>query len=435
MSNDFERRRFLGLAAGAAFAGLAVKLRSQRQPPMPSRASSLVTLKCRGRNFVDARTGAVVFGPGTAARGFDIQPIKGGWSSADIRAIKHKGATMCRVIVFWDELEPVKGRIDTTEYIPNQLDPMIDALSGNGIYAVLSFYYGPNGKHAPSWLPTLSAGKSAMGNYVNHGQMATQYLAKRYGNSSSAHYTPAVIGMGLNEITPDDVHLDSWLTTLYRQQNSSMVRWMRAGGHAPQWIADICSGSGASAPYPNAPGSGHSSSSNHQTFTRPGKRPITGGNFFLSIHDYLRCLSSKDRAFDGRTALGLLGSTVVKVDDTSYPAYPPAGFTRAICTSEFKAYLAPYVAYCAPDYANVPLCVMESGFVPRDGGTTFTGATEMAHDKITVWTEANVAAVLEWDFSTNQSNDPFAAYPGSSAPGTNSDGWQKWTDTVMPATL
>jgi hypothetical protein len=242
--------------------------------------------------------------------------------------------------------------------------------------------------------------------------------------------------MGLNEVEPDSNNTAGWLTTHYNQQGQSMMTWMRASGFAPGWIADINSGYGANAPYANAPGTVHATSKDQVLTTPLATWANTyGGNYFLSLHDYLRCVTTKVSNDDGRNPYGFVNNTnAIKVDNTMYLAYPPSGFSRSTCQTEFKAYVAPYLAFCGSGHANVPLGIMESGFVPKDG-MTFTGPVEMAEDKVAAWVYGNAAAVCEWDFRTSASNDIWACEPGKGYPDTGSNGWQDWTNTVMSSTL
>jgi hypothetical protein len=453
MSEEVSRRKFLGAAAGALAAGAlgaaAAKFPGQGRPILVSKtqvSSTLPVLKCDGPNLVNAATGATVFSPSSPARGFDIQPIHNDWTTADYDNIASK-ATLMRVLIFWDVIwldsygKPKSatdyGGIDTTTYIPTMLDPLVNNLASRSIHMAFSLYYGPGGNHAPSWLPGTGSAKSQMSNYVTYGQSVTQYLANRYGNPSSPQYQPAVIGFGLNEITPDKstINTDNCVNNLFGQQGASMMTWMRASGFAPNWIADICSGYGATAPYRNAPDSGHTPTTNNQTFTTPAKTVFSGygNNFFLSIHDYFMCLTTATADFDGRDQYGAVNNSVtVKAGNTSYPNYPPGGMlTRSVCRGQQQAYIAPYVAWCAPSFGNVPLMVTESGWVPYDG-VPFSGEAEYAADKATEFKNANATGVLEWDYDTDQSKNPWAAFPGTGqgVHGANPDGWQTWTDDL-----
>jgi len=418
-----SRRGFLLGSAGIGAVGLLGVGRIPRLSISTQAQTTLPVLKTYGRELIDA-SGSVM----PRMKGFNVQPS--GWAASQYQAMAAEGAKIIRTVIFWDTLEPAQGSISTS-YIAT-LDAHVQNCVANGLYTVFNFYFGPNGVHSPSW----TGGSSAMSTYLTYGQYATQYLAQRYGNPSdplrAGQYTAAVIGFELNEITPDYTDQADWVVNLYSQQ-ATMISWFRA--YASDWIGVISSGFGASAPYANAPGSGQTS----QWFTTPGKNPFSaaGGNFMLDMHDYLRCLSTGQAQFDGREANGTTGSTVVQIDNTAYPAYPPvvngASLPRSTCQSEFAAYLAPYVAYCGPWYANVPLMIGESGFVPLDGSTTFTSPELMAADKADAWADANAVVECQWDFNTNQSSDKWAAYPGPSAVGADANGWQSWTNTWMGA--
>jgi hypothetical protein len=448
--SEMERRKFLGAAAGGLAAGAlgAAASKSGRgsRPllvPKARLAAALPPLKCAGPNFVNASTGATVFGPGTAGKGFVVEA--GAAKPADCANMVHvQRSNLARVIVFWHLLQPGGPPSSGTDYtgismsyVTGTLDPQIAHLTANGIYVVLSFYWGP-AKHWPPWLTKkVGSGKETlMSSYVSWGESATHFLANRYG-PSGAKANSGVIGMGLNEVRPDSNDQAGWLTTHYTQQGQSMMTWMRDSGFAPGWIADVNSGYGANAPYANAPGTIHFTTKD-QVFTTP---PATwaetyGGNYFLSLHDYLRCVTTKVSNDDGRNTYGFLNNNAIKVDNTDYRAYPPSGFKRSTCQAEFKAYVAPYLAFCGTGHANVPFGVMESGFVPKDGKTTFSGPVEMAVDKVAAWVYGNAAAVCQWDFRTSASHDIWASEPGAGYPDTSKvNGWQDWTNTVMSSTL
>lgn len=428
----------------AAQAGAAKVSASSSSVAFPAAFPSILT--CSGQNFVDANGFAVPL-----MGGFNIQAT----SSTDTRpatiatklGVTSSQPGLLRVAVFWDSLEPSSGSIDTTTYVP-KLDALIANAAANNLYVWLNFYWGPNGAHCPSW---ANSGSSVMTTYTGgawgSGQNATQFLAKRYGDISdptgAGKYTPAVIGIGGNEITPDSTTGSSWMNTLVTQQVNTMATWARA--FAPNWILFMCCGHGSSAPQANASGSGHSSDTYTSVVTNPFGGSAGSGNYCLDMHDYTLADTS---GTDGRNAQGLRvitpsGTSIAIKDSTNsggnnYTVYPPVvsgtTLTRATCKSDTALTLASYIAYCAAGNANVPFIIGEMGFAPNDGTTTWTGGGNLALDKVPEWLTANPVAVLEWDYDvTNGSHDPWAAHPGNTSPGTNSDGWQTFTDNVLGA--
>jgi hypothetical protein len=357
------------------------------------------------------------------------------WPQTAYEAMAAKGASVIRTVVFWDELEPKKGSIDLA-YVTTKLDKHIARIHKAGMYTVINFYFGPTGKHMPRWAQDQTPA-SCMSNYIAHGQLATQYLAKRYGDRSdplsAGQYTPIVAGFGVNEPTPDYSDKAGWMVHLLAQQ-ATEVSWFRE--YAPEWIALLSCGFGASAPVPNATGSGQT----HQWFTRAPADPLAaqGQNFMLDVHDYFIATTLTTRpGFDGRRLNGQTnwtsqGGDQIGVGHISYPAYPPVvgGVTvpRATCQAQHLAFLAPYAEYCAPAYANVPLCVGEWGWVPKNGRTLFSGGPDYISDKRAAWDGVGAVVEMQWDFGTNQATDPWAADPGRGAAGANSDGWQTVTD-------
>jgi hypothetical protein len=144
--------------------------------PKARLTSTIPALKCVGPNFVNASTGATVFGPGTAGKGFVVEA--GTANATDCANMASmQGSNFARVIVFWDSLQPngpPSSRTDysgiSTSYVTGTLDPQIANLTANGIYVVLGFYWGPS-QHWPSWLTTkVGSGKETlMSSYVSWG--------------------------------------------------------------------------------------------------------------------------------------------------------------------------------------------------------------------------------------------------------------------------
>jgi hypothetical protein len=245
-----------------AWAGAVVTFTEPVQASFPS------VLATSGRNIVDANGYTMPL-----LKGFDVQ-AQVGWSLSNFQAMASEGAQIVRLVTFWDDLEPNKGSIDTTSFIPN-MDASVANAAQAGLYVIINLYFGPNGVHMPSWADQLppngyavtASPASAMANYCANGQNSTQYLANRYGNPSSAEYSAAVIGFQVNEPTPDGMEADSWLNLLMAEQ-VIMVNWFRAD--APDWIAIMSAGYGSNAILPNAPGSGQTS----QTFTGAPANPL-----------------------------------------------------------------------------------------------------------------------------------------------------------------
>jgi hypothetical protein len=444
--NEFSRRRFIGAtaAAGAAILGVSGAAKAASTRPVRLAAATFPSvLKCQGRTLVDS-SGTVM----PLMTGFDVQPVP--WSPPSYVAMYNKGARLIRTMVFWDKLQPNGGTladIDST-YVENQLDVHIQLCVAAGLYTTISFYFGPNGVHMPMWAETVykpggtgppgpaNGAASAMANYVANGQTATQYLAKRYGDPSdplgAGQYTPAVIGFGINEPTPDATTGVTWETDLFGQQ-VTMANWFRA--YAPNWIITAATAWAGSAPVPNATGSGQT----RQAFNRISSTPFSsaGGNWMLEVHDYYKCLTTPGMPnFDGRnTTTGASetvanGGTQINQDSSGYPNYPPSisGITRTICQEQQTAWMASYLDYCQS--ASVPLFIGEQGWDPvfnTSGGSSFIA------DKIALWKTLNPVSILYWDYDTNQGQDPFSARPGAGAAGApkGGDGWLTVVDTFM----
>jgi hypothetical protein len=170
-------------------------------------------------------------------------------------------------------------------------------------------------------------------------------------------------------------------------------------------------------------------------FTAVGASPLT--NFVIDYHDY--AMSTNFPSQPNYSATGSYGEAptgnIIQTDDTTHPAYPPTvsgtAVPRATCQSQRTAMLASTVAYCAASYANVPLFIGEWGWAPKSGTTTFSGGTNWITDSVAAWQAAGAVAMLQWDYNVTQSQDDFAARPGTGAAGVNPDGWQTVTDTFF----
>lgn len=226
---------------------------------------------------------------------------------------------------------------------------------------------------------------------------------------------------------------------LYNAQNT-IFGWYQAA--APDWIGVVCSGFGANAPYPNAPGSGQTK----QTFTRPSPSTFSMP-VLLDLHHYLRCVSNGATQFDGRNAYGSVVTDsakdpyVIKMADGYYPDYPPLPeMTRNTCRTEYNAYAAPYAAWAG--YANVPWMVGESGFAPVPKGKTspvFQNPQEMCQDLQSALAGCSPPPVahLQWIYDTISSSDSFGARGSTTGLGGAdyaANGWQIWTNQLFDGT-
>jgi hypothetical protein len=336
-------------------------------------------LKCSGRQLVDS-AGAVQ----QILKGFNVQPA--GWPAQAYVDMRSFGARFVRTMVFWDQIEPSAGSINMS-YVTGHLDVHVQRLAAAGLYTELCLYYGPGGVHCPGWV-----GGSKMGNYIAHGQNVTQFLAGRYGSN------PAVMGFGLNEVTPDTSD-SGWLIKLLGQQGQ-MVDWFRP--KASNWIGFYAPGYGAFAPFPNAPGSGHTSD---QTFKEPTSNPMRP-NCLLDLHVYAEATtqSGSKPVWDGRASNGSTPHPPIINVETSTP-YPPTGVSRAQAAQTLAAFIAPHVAFSKQ--WGVPLCIGECGFPVGKAN-----AAAYAADLAAAIKGAGAAIASIWDYNTSSSNDKWAARNG-----------------------
>jgi hypothetical protein len=251
-----------------------------------------------------------------------------------------------------------------------------------------------------------------------------------------------VIGFQLNEPSVDsmnpDIQGDSQVTTMLGYQ-ATMTDWIRgSGGNAPAWIVLMSPGYGGNAIYPNAPNSGEIAP--QQTFTAGAVNPlyghtytpVAGPNFGIDLHDYFLGVTGVDgKATDGRTPTGGQGSSIIHVDGSSFPSYPPTGLNRGQCQAQKACYLAPQAYYCSPAWANCPFFMNEWGWAPLDGTNSMTGGSDWVSDNMPEYIKAGICVAQEWIYNTSLSCDKFAAFPGTSADETGSNGWQDAANTFF----
>jgi hypothetical protein len=369
-----------------------------RPAPFPSR------LHTSGRQIVDSNGYTL-----SRLKGFDIQI--GPWSQTALNEIAAEGGKVERLVVFWDSLEPSQGVISST-YV-SELDQHIQWAQSAGIYTELDLHL--NVGRDPSW---TSGQALELDKYTTYGQLATQYLANRYGNAASAHYTNDVIGFGVNE-PPPDTTTDS-IPSLEAAQRE-MISWFRATGYAPEWIGFVAEAYAAATPIYNPT---FQASTWHNA--DPHAYDTVGGNVILDIHDYgMGCNSNKlvggmtVANCDGRQWNGMPYPDWQGGEMVSSGAYPPANTTESQTLQQFYNYIAPYKNFSLQ--ANIPLMIGEWGWQP----SVDSNPTAYINDKMKAWSDAGAVIEMQWDYNVTQSQDPWAARPGGV--------WQPITNTWMAA--
>jgi hypothetical protein len=421
--------------------------------PVPAAWPSVVS--CSGQNLVDAN-GYVL--TQTMLRGLDVTVQGTPWMQSDFEAMMTEGAQIFRLVIYWYNtgnptngcMQPTNGTSVSSAYVEIIDETLANiaaaaAVNNTTPYVIFNFYYGPSSGYFPTWPKDSKPPYNNTYIYSTDGEYVTQYLANRYGNpdttetyNGTSTYNPMVIGFQLNEPSVDsmnpDIQGDSQVTTMLGYQ-ATMTDWIRgSGGNAPAWIVLMSPGYGGNAIYANAPGSNQTT----QTFTSGAVNPlyghtytpVAGPNFGIDLHDYFLGVTG-GAATDGRTATGGQGSSIIHVDDSSFPSYPPTGLLRSQCQTQKGCYLAPQAYYCSPAYANCPFFMNEWGWVPVDGTNVMTGGSGWASDNMPEYISAGICVAQEWDYGTSQSSDKFAAFPGTSADGTGSNGWQNAANTFF----
>jgi hypothetical protein len=376
-------------------------------------------------------------------KGFDIQI--GPWPQSTLNAIAAKGAKFERLVLFWNQLQGYNcsslSAANASTYV-SDIDSQLAEAQAAGIYTELDIHL--NVGQVPACAVN---GTSESTKYADYGQWITQYLANRYGNPASSHYTADVVGFGINEPPPPDNTSPQDYNPALEQIQNTMLTWIRgnngSGGAAPQWIGFVAEAFANFAPVFNA--SGESSNCANCVPANPKAYADVNNNVILDFHDYfMGCVAATWRRIsgdsnaadcDGRNntgeifldsdqgsggASGADGSDGfgITVGDSVFPRYPADGASEATATQQLKNYISPYTSFSTN--ANIPLMIGEFGW---NASTNTTGAATYMNDLQTSWQSAAPVIELEWDYDVTQSHDGWAANPGASASGSSPNGW------------
>lgn len=359
-------------------------------------------LRASGRHIVD-ENGYVL----PTLRGFNMHVGPGfTWSQRSFSDIATLGARINRAVIHWDQFEPREGVIDPTA-IAN-LDLHIARAQAAGLYTLLELHL--NVGRYPSW---TSAKRTEIEKYAAYGGTLTQYLANRYGNPASAHYTKAVVGFGLNEPPLEDSTTrngDRSIPYLEGKQRQ-MISWMRGPGHAPDWIGFVAYGYASATPIYD-----HRWQNARAVDASPTAYDSVGGNVVIDVHDYVVGCTNADPSCSGRQWNGMVypthqGGPMIGSGDSRAASYVSSTYRRA----QLAAYLAPYKAFS--ERAQIPLMIGEWSW---PGGSS-DGLAWLA-DKQAAWAKAGTSIQIHWnyDVTANANVNPWAARPGGI-----------WTPTVQ----
>lgn len=406
-------------------------------------ASFPSVLKTSGRTIVDSNGCTLPL-----MKGFSLQTGTGFWTTSTMDAIAAKGGKFVRLVLFWNQLQSTSCTAEPTSGAPaayvSAIDAQLAADQSAGIYTELDIHL--NVGQDPACASTGLSGAAASDEtnmFIQNGKTITQFLANRYGNPSSPEYTKDVVGFGLNE-PPEDANATSTnVNTVMEQDQSTMLTWIRGtngtGGYAPQWIGFVAEAWANWTPIYNA-NPGQTNQCGNCANANPTAYNAVGGNVILDFHDYimgcnnvwetehpsLPTSSCDGRAYSGGPDNAANGGSLVGSGDSNYPTYPISGETEATAQDQLANYIYPYTLFTKQ--ANIPLMIGEFGW---DATVNTTGATNYINDLKLSWSSASPAIEMEWDYDVTQSQDGWAANPGSGATGANSDGWQTFTDAFM----
>ena len=357
-------------------------------------------LRASGRSIVD-QNGSVL----PTLKGFNMHVEPGfTWEQAHFDAIAALGGRINRAVIHWDDFEPSQGAVSAAA-IAN-LDLHIARAQAAGIYTLLELHL--NVSRSPGW---TTAHPTEMEKYSAYGSVLTQYLADRYGDATSPAYTKAVIGFGLNEPPLEDNAIRGGTGSIpyLEVKQRQMISWLRAPGHAPDWIGFVAVGYAGATPIydPLVHTAGAVDAS-------PTAYDAVGANVVYDVHDYMMGCEivsadpadhtlSTDPNCDGRQKNGMNHPTYQDgpqiITDNLGHSYvsTPARF------GQLTAYIKPYKTFSSQ--ASIPLMLGEWGWA--DG---MIGEQAWITDKKAVWADAGTRIEIHWNYDIAPTK--WAARPG-----------------------
>ena len=364
-------------------------------PPPPSGGTPAPfpsQLRASGRRIVD-ENGYVL----PTMRGFNMHVGRGfTWPQSHFNDIAAVGGKINRAVLHWDDLEPSQGVISSTDI--GNLDVHVQRAAAAGIYTLLELHL--NTGDTPSW--TAGAG-TEVERYSRYGQYVTQFLANRYGNPSSPHYTKAVIGFGLNEPPLDDSTIRNGNTSIpyLEGKQRQMISWMRAPGHAPSWIGFVAYGYATQTPiYDDA------RMNPSAVDASPTAYDSVGGNVVIDVHDYAVKCNNTDPNCDGRQWNGTMypsyqGGPLIQTADSTFTSYTSTTTARG----QQVAFLKPYKTFSTQ--AGIPLMLGEWGW-PAGA----SGEVAYINDKMAAWADMAPAIEIQWNYDAAANSTIWASRPG-----------------------
>jgi aryl-phospho-beta-D-glucosidase BglC (GH1 family) len=190
-------RTFIAAALLAGSAGAVTACGSSSNSSLSSAKSAQSSKAAALTKLHATATEAFVRSDGTALKvnGPNLQPVWDAndssqtWGQGTYTAIKAKGFTGIRMVLFWDDFEPSKGRWNETAF--STLKTALARAKSAGLYVVLDcvhLYGQPEGQgRVPAWARTTDG----MGAVAKNGLPFLQQLATRFGKDPAlAAYDP-----------------------------------------------------------------------------------------------------------------------------------------------------------------------------------------------------------------------------------------------------
>lgn len=350
-------------------------------------------------------------------KGFNVHvaPTIGGeafaWAQDHYTAMADAGARIQRLALHWDVFQKSAGLAGIDMTAVASLDTAIQRAENVGIYSLLELHL--NVGRTPAWAQ-IPTGASEWTWFLNSGERIVQFLAERYGNTSSPQYTKAVVGFCPNE--PPSANLEELASTF-----EVTVPWSR--GSAPNWLIWIApTAFGQGTPYP---------ASGYRINPRRYLRLDTNGRgVVIAMRDYY--------VNDNSPFFGPYQNNGAIAPDYQSPGVFTASFggvtavypNTTLSRTQHQQYMAPWVTFLTTGYGRFALAVEEFG-------AAFTGGEDpYIFDLVRSWhTEfggPGTAVEMYWNYDVAaRASNEFSARPGG-VWRPNIVGWLSFPEPPLP---
>ena len=336
--------------------------------------------------------------PGTIGRivdenGFTVPTMRGAnmfpgnWSVSDLQSIsaldtRSNKLQFARIVIRWSDIQPTNGTSVSSSFISGLDATIANLVAAGNWYCELEIHL--NVGAIPGWVPAGGADETDQfcGDPAQTGKglgkWLTEYLANRYGNpASTATYTKAVMGLGLNEPPVNGTTMNSAAGSIpyLEERQARLFGWMRASGFAPDWIGFMAFSYGHGSPI--LPYTGTAGK------TLPNLASACYTNSVIDFHDYI----SRSRGYpsnyledpnndsrQGNWSVYAIGNGGPGMGIGNEPVYVSNKTHRM----QQEAHVKPYRTFCTDN--GLPLMIGEWGTVPIVfagglGPQPFTGVT------------------------------------------------------------